>query len=154
MIAEMYDAVLFDLFGTLVDDRGNAIAGARETLERLPSGRWAIVTSCPRGLAAALLENAGLPLPKVIITSDDVERGKPDPRCYALGAERLDFAPERCLVVEDSAQGVAAGVAAGMSVVAVARGRSLRFDRGDVHVIPSLQDLDIEAVEGGLRLRR
>lgn len=150
----MYDAVLFDLFGTLVDDRGNAIAGARETLERLPSGRWAIVTSCPRGLAGALLEHAGLPLPEVIVTSDDVERGKPDPRCYMLGAERLAFAPERCLVVEDSAQGVAAGVAAGMTVVAVARGRSLRFSRGDVHVIASLQDLDLAAVEGGLRLRR
>jgi hypothetical protein len=41
-----------------------------------------------------------------------------------------------------------------MTVVAVARGRSLRFSRGDVHVIASLQDLDLAAVEGGLCLRR
>lgn len=150
----MYDAVLFDLFGTLVDGRGEAIDGARETLERLPPGRWAIVTSCPRRLAAALLDHAGLPIPAVLVTSDDVERGKPDPHCYALGAERLAFEPGACLVVEDSAQGVAAGVAAGMTVVAVARGRSLRFDRGDVHVIETLRDLDLEEAEGRLCLRR
>lgn len=150
----MYDAVLFDLFGTLVDDRGNPLDGAREILTALPPARWGIVTSCPKGLALSLIGHAGLPVPSVIVTSDDVERGKPDPQCYRLGAERLGRAPERCLVVEDSPQGITAGTAAGMSVVAVARGRHLRPGPGDVHIIEWLGDLDLEVGEEGLCLRR
>lgn len=150
----MYDAVLFDLFGTLVDDRGEALDGAAQILASLPPARWGIVTSCPQGLAAGLIAHAGLPMPGVLVTSDDVQRGKPHPQCYRLGAERLQRAPERCLVVEDSLQGIAAGVAAGMSVVAVARGRKLQPGRGDVHIIETLRDLDLQAAEEGLRLRR
>lgn len=150
----MYDAVLFDLFGTLVDDRGNALDGASEILASLPNDRWGIVTSCPKGLALALIEHAGLPQPLVLVTSDDVERGKPDPACYRLGARRLGRPPGRCLVVEDSLQGIAAGTAAGMTVVAVARGRELRPGAGDVHVIEWLADLELQSTTEGLRLRR
>ncbi len=118
---ETYDAVLFDLFGTLVDDRGYAIDGAREILSGLPPGRWAIVTSCSRRLARGLIEHAGLPVPEIVVTSEDVARGKPAPDGYLLAAERLQAAPERCLVIEDSRQGIAAGTAAGATVLAIGR---------------------------------
>ena len=55
-----------------------------------------------------------------VFTREDVERPKPDPEIYLLAAQTLEVAPEECLVLEDSANGVRAGVAAGMNVVAVA----------------------------------
>ncbi|WP_017612342.1 HAD-IA family hydrolase, partial [Nocardiopsis salina] len=54
------------------------------------------------------------------VTADDVAAGKPDPGPYLLGAERVGAPPADCVVVEDSPNGAAAGVAAGMPVVAVA----------------------------------
>jgi sugar-phosphatase len=146
---ETFDAVLFDLFGTLVTDRADAVEGAFALLSAMPPRRWAIVTSCPRGLAQQLIAHAGLPQPALIVTSDDVDRGKPAPDCYALAARRLGAAPERCLVVEDSRQGIAAGVAAGMTVIAVARGRSFALERGDVRVVPALSELRFEVTENG-----
>ncbi len=137
----MYDAVLFDLFGTLVTDRGDAIDGARALLEGLPSNRWAIVTSCPTRLANQLLERAALPRPTVLVSADDVTRGKPSPEGYMLASQRLHFEPGHCLVVEDSSHGIAAGNAAGMHVINV-RETPLR----------SLA-LDVDA-GGRLRLRR
>lgn len=146
---ETFDAVLFDLFGTLVTDRADAIEGAPELLQTLPPALWAIVTSCPRALAETLIRHAGLPAPGLIVSADDVARGKPAPDCYALAAQRLNALPARCLVVEDSRQGVAAGVAAGMTVIALARGRSLAPERGDVRVVPELRDLQLEITQSG-----
>ncbi len=56
----------------------------------------------------------------VVLTREDVEQPKPDPEIYRLAAEKLEVPPEECLVLEDSPNGVRAGVAAGMNVVAVA----------------------------------
>jgi mannitol-1-/sugar-/sorbitol-6-phosphatase len=124
-----YDAVCFDLFGTLVTGEGTAIEGARAALELLPPHRWAIVTSCGAGFARALIAAAQLPAPRVLISADDVGRGKPAPDSYALGAQRLRIVPSRILVVEDSRDGIAAGRAAGMDVIAIARGRGSAFAR-------------------------
>lgn len=146
---ESFDAVLFDLFGTLVTERADAADGARELLERMPGGKWAIVTSCPRGLAEQLIDHARLPRPAVLVCSDDVERSKPAPDGYRLAAQRLQTSPQRCLVVEDSRHGVAAGVAAGMTVVAVAQGRSFALERGDVRIVTALHDLALEIQEDG-----
>ncbi|MYR43489.1 HAD family hydrolase [Streptomyces sp. SID5910] len=51
-----------------------------------------------------------------IFSSEDVGRGKPAPDLFLHAAERMGVAPERCVVVEDSALGVRAAVAAGMDV--------------------------------------
>ncbi len=137
----MYDAVLFDLFGTLVIDRGEPTAGAAAVLDKLPPARWAVVTSCPRGLADALIARSGLRRPGTIVTSDDVSRGKPAPDGYLLAARILGFVPEQCLVIEDSSAGIAAAKAAGMDVI-------------NVRETP-LRNLALEIAEdGGLRLRR
>ena len=55
-----------------------------------------------------------------MITADDVTRGKPDPEAYLVGAATLGMDPARCLVIEDAPAGVAAGNAAGMTVLALA----------------------------------
>ena len=56
---------------------------------------------------------------EVIVTRDDVERGKPAPDIFVTAAERLGFAPDECLVYEDSDEGIAAAHTAGMRVIDV-----------------------------------
>jgi sugar-phosphatase len=97
-----------------------ATPGADALLSSLPADRWAIVTSGSRPVATGRLGCAGLPIPGTFITGEEVRRGKPDPEPYLLGAERMGLSPEHCVVIEDSPPGVASGVAAGMTVIAVA----------------------------------
>ena len=59
-------------------------------------------------------------MPVVLITANDVTRGKPNPECYMLAATRLNVAPGRCVVVEDAPAGIRAAQAAGMRVLALA----------------------------------
>ena len=80
----------------------------------------AIATSCELPLARARLAAAGLAVPRVLVTADQVARGKPAPDPYLLAAERLGVEPAGCLVIEDAPAGIAAGRAAGMTVWAVA----------------------------------
>jgi sugar-phosphatase len=119
-----YDALLFDLYGTLVGDDGEAQEGAAEAL-RAAAGRYAVVTSCPLRVARRLLQLAELPDPEILVTAEDVANSKPAPDCYLLAAERLGARPDRCLVLEDTDHGVAAARAAGMDVIVVGRGRQL-----------------------------
>jgi len=94
------------------------LPGARELLDSLPPDRWAIVTSCSRPLAEVRLNAAGLPVPRHLLTSDDVTNGKPAPEPYLKGAALLGFPASKCLVFEDAPAGVLAGKAAGAMVVA------------------------------------
>jgi sugar-phosphatase len=96
-----------------------AYAGAQNLLGVLPRKQWTIVTSCTRSLAQVRLQAAGLPVPEHMVTSDDVERGKPDPEPYVTGAARLGFPPQECVVVEDAPAGIRAGSAAGARVIAL-----------------------------------
>ena len=106
--------------GEIADTDGvDAIAGAAAFLNALPADRWAIVTSAPPPLARSRLAAAGLPLPAVLVTADDVARGKPAPDCFLLAAERLGHRIEDCLVFEDAPAGIAAAEASGASVVVV-----------------------------------
>ena len=54
----------------------------------------------------------------VVLTSEDVQNAKPDPEIYLLATQKLKVVPQDCIVIEDSPNGVRAGVAAGMNVVA------------------------------------
>jgi sugar-phosphatase len=94
--------------------------GAAELLTALPEGTWACVTSAGRRWVTERFADAGLILPDALVTSEDVDAGKPDPACYLLGAQRLGVTAADCLVVEDAAAGIAAGHAAGMQVVGLA----------------------------------
>ena len=95
------------------------IPGAIDFLTGLPSDRWALVTSAPKDLAIARLVAAGITPPQTMVVAEDVKVGKPDPACFRLGAERLGFAAEECLVFEDAHAGVTAAELAGASVVVV-----------------------------------
>jgi sugar-phosphatase len=89
-------------------------------LALLTSGRHlAIVTSCSTRLAHARLRAAELPVPDVLVSSDGLVRGKPDPECFLIGARRLDVAPRDCVVLEDAPAGITAGRLAGATVIAL-----------------------------------
>ena len=96
-----------------------AIEGAAAFLASLPADRWAIVTSSPRRLALRRLAAGGLPTPAVLVTAEDVARGKPAPDCFLLAAERLGQRIEDCLVFEDAPAGIEAAEAAGAAVAVV-----------------------------------
>jgi sugar-phosphatase len=58
-------------------------------------------------------------MPTHLITSNDVQRGKPDPEPYIKAAKSLGFAPADCIVAEDAPAGIRAGKAAGCRVLAL-----------------------------------
>jgi mannitol-1-/sugar-/sorbitol-6-phosphatase len=80
----------------------------------------AVVTSATRAVAPVRLQRAGLPVPAVLVTADDVQRGKPDPAPYLLAAARIGVDAGDCVGVEDTPAGVASLLAAGVSALAVA----------------------------------
>jgi len=80
------------------------------------------------------------------VCAEDVTRGKPNPEGYLQAARALGVAPERCLVVEDSEAGIAAGLAAGMRVVACAAGNPPRGASG--HQDQSRAHLQIASLAG------
>ena len=96
-----------------------AIPGAADLLQTLLTHNhpWALVTSAWRTLAIARVRAASLPVPEVIIPIDEIKKGKPDPEGFLCAAAELGFAPEQCIVFEDTRPGIEAGVRAGMRVV-------------------------------------
>jgi len=95
------------------------IEGIGTFIQRLEPNDWAIVTSASLELATIRLRAAKLPLPRVLITAEDVRRGKPDPEGFLLAADRLGVRIDQCLVFEDSPAGVAAAKASGAHVAIV-----------------------------------
>jgi HAD superfamily hydrolase (TIGR01509 family) len=114
------------------DDLADVVAapGAPELLAALDRTGlpWAVVTSADVRLAKVRLGAAGID-PPLLVTVEDVQRGKPDPEGFRLAAARLGIDPATCLVVEDSEPGLAAGRAAGMRTAA------LRGLDGDLRIV-------------------
>jgi sugar-phosphatase len=121
------ELVVADLF-TVANNRINQLeqetahltiplVGAKELLTSLPKGVWTICTSANPNLGRARLEAAGLPIPKELVTGDDVKQGKPHPDPYLLGAKNLGFDPMDCVVFEDAEAGVISAIEAGVGLV-------------------------------------
>jgi sugar-phosphatase len=104
------------------------VQGALQLLDALPPGSWAVATSGPRTAALDRLRRAGLPIPRVLISAEDVLHGKPSPDVYLQAAASLGRAPSDCVVVEDAPAGIEAGRLAGMAVIALTTTHS----RGDL----------------------
>ena len=127
------------------------LPGAMELLRALPAERWAIVTSCTRELAAVRIAAAGLPKPKYLVTSSDVQNGKPAPEPYLKGAQILGLPTPECVVLEDAPAGILAGKAAGARVLALrttAPEAELR-DAGADWIVDDCTELLVEPITGG-----
>ncbi len=129
------------------------LPGTVEALAAL-DGRAAIVTSCGQRLAGARMRAAALPVPVVVVTADDVTRGKPDPEPYLRGAELLGVDPARCLVVEDAPAGVDAGRAAGAATLGVRTTSAGGPDVSADLVVSDLASVRFELGADGVRVVR
>ena len=126
------------------------IAGARTLLAALAQDRWALVTSASQRVARHRLASAGLPLPKLLIGAEEVERGKPDPEPYLLAARRLGLAPADCLVFEDAPAGIRSALQAGRQVVQI--GGDKRLDDGVRARLEDWRQIRLTEDEAGLQL--
>jgi HAD superfamily hydrolase (TIGR01509 family) len=129
------------------------LRGAVEAVERL-AAHWplGLASSSNRPLIDLVLEVSGLAhLFRATVSSEEVARGKPAPDVFLEAARRLGVAPEQCAVVEDSANGIRAGRAAGMRVVAIPNSHfppdEEALAAADV-VLRSLDELTPDVVEG------
>lgn len=105
-----------------------ALAGAVDLVTSLKPGTWTVCTSANANLGKARLIAAGIPVPAELVTGDDVQRGKPFPDPYLLGAQRLGFDPAECVVFEDAPAGVLAGIEAGAGLVIGVSERALKSE--------------------------
>jgi HAD superfamily hydrolase (TIGR01509 family) len=127
-----------------------AVEGATQLLASLPSGSWALVTSAGRALAEARMAAAGLPVPPVVVSADDVTAGKPSPEGYLTASDRLGVAPEQAVVFEDAEAGLLAARAAGAHTVVVGE-CTAPVTRG-LDRVQDLRYVRIEHAAGQLRL--
>jgi mannitol-1-/sugar-/sorbitol-6-phosphatase len=124
-----------------------AMPGAIDLVQSLPENRWGVVTSGSRNIAPDRLRMVGVPVPKVLITADEVVNGKPHPEPYLKGAEALGVEPKECLVIEDAPAGIRAAHAAGMKVIGFASTyKSDQLTEADA-VIKTFKELSV-AVDG------
>lgn len=153
-------AILDAVVGRMVDRYRHGapiIDGVVEAVRRIAAG-WAVAvaSSAHRSVIDAALEATGLRDDiAVIVSSDEVAHGKPEPDVYLEAARRLGVPAGECLVVEDSVNGVRAGVAAGMTVVLVPNASVPPAPGAEAaahHVRRSLRELDPASIP--LRLPR
>jgi HAD superfamily hydrolase (TIGR01509 family) len=118
-----------DQTATVVIDRMRAryrdglplLPGAEAAVQRM-AARWplALASSSPRELIDAVLELSGLAGSFVaVVSSDEVAHGKPAPDVYLQACAGIGAAPERCVAIEDSTNGLRAAAAAGLGVIAI-----------------------------------
>jgi mannitol-1-/sugar-/sorbitol-6-phosphatase len=97
-----------------------ALPGARELLAGVPSAQRVVVTSAARNLAEVRLRAAGVwDLVHHLVSSSDIQNGKPHPEPYLKGAAALGLPSADCVVIEDAASGTRAGKSAGARVLAI-----------------------------------
>jgi mannitol-1-/sugar-/sorbitol-6-phosphatase len=129
------------------------IRGASAFVASLPRERWAIVTSAPRALATRRLEAAGVPLPHVLVTAEDIQVGKPDPSGYRLAATKLGVDAAHCAIFEDANAGIRAGEAAGGQVVVITATHAHPMQSSHPSIV-DFTGLTTEVAQGRITVRK
>jgi beta-phosphoglucomutase family hydrolase len=143
-----------ELFREAIKGRIAPLPGAVDLVRRLRAAgvKQAIVSSAPRRNVETILEVLALTASfDALVTEDDVQRGKPDPQGYLLGADRVGIAPAACVVIEDAPAGVEAAKRAGMRCIGLAAARRPEELSAADLVVASLED---EAVYSFLGIPR
>jgi mannitol-1-/sugar-/sorbitol-6-phosphatase len=123
------------------------VPGAAAFVAALAALPHALVTSADRALATARMGAAGIRMPSLAVTAEDVITGKPDPEGFLAAARRLGVAPADSVVFEDSPAGIAAARAAGMPVVGVGP------RAGDADwTVPDLTGVRVRATADGIEI--
>ena len=133
-------------------DGVEVMPGAAALIAAIPEACWAVVTSGTTHLATSRLRHAKLPIPKVLVSADQVKEGKPHPEPYLMGARLLNLPATECLVIEDAPAGIESAHAAGMKAI----GLTSTFSAGELSadsVVQDLRDLQVIIHNGVLELR-
>jgi HAD superfamily hydrolase (TIGR01509 family) len=77
-----------------------------------------------------------------VVSSSDIQHGKPAPDIFLRTAELLKVLPQNCCVIEDSKPGIAAGLAAGMEVIAITNTHPAAELNHATHVVQTYQDIE------------
>ncbi|KAJ5107439.1 HAD-superfamily hydrolase subfamily IA variant 3 [Penicillium angulare] len=130
------------------------IPGGRDLLAELETAgaKWGVVTSGTSALIDGWLGVLGLARPKMLVVAQDVPLGKPDPRCYLLGREKLGLGDSTNIVVlEDAPSGIKAGKAAGFKVIALTTTHSLEKlqEAGADWIVQDLRSVSVKAIVDG-----
>ena len=140
------------IFLELIKDRIEPMPGLFKIIEILEKEKMdtAIGSSGTRDYIKLVLEKLNLSDKfKIIVSCEDVEKGKPDPGVFLTAAERLDKMPEECLVLEDATNGIEAAKKAGMKAIGVRNPYTLKQDlsKADI-VVESLDEITAEMIRG------
>lgn len=110
------------LYREIISEELAPMSGAVELVHALAAEDFAVGVGSsgpPENIELTLKRLQLTDLIQAAVTGADVERGKPDPEVFLLGAERLGVQPAHCAVVEDAPQGVEAANRAGMASIAL-----------------------------------
>lgn len=139
LVSEMLE-LMHERVRRAVDARPGAVELVAR-LRRLDGVALGLASNSPRYLVDDALATAGMSdVFGVIVTSDDVEHAKPAPDIYLLACERLGVPPTEAVALEDSASGIAAAKAAGLTVIGVPQFAETDASAAD-RVVDSLEDL-------------
>lgn len=143
-----------DLYHQLADGRFPPVPGAVafvRALERQNIPRALATSASPRSVRAVLSDLDLTEQFPVVVTADDVERGKPDPEVYLAAALQLNVSPSHCLVFEDSLVGIEAARRAGMVSIGLTTAHTEAELRkaGAVRVLTDFEGLTWEAIAAG-----
>lgn len=127
--------------------------GALDLVRGIPIGRWGVVTSGHRPVATLRLTSVGIPVPPVLVTGDQVTKGKPDPEPYLAGLKAMALSAADCVVFEDAPPGIVSARAAGLRVIALKTTHGAVALREADAVVEDLTKVSVEVVAGGLKLR-
>ena len=139
LVSEML-ALMHERVRRAVDARPGAVELVAR-LREVEAVALGLASNSPRYLVDDALATARLTDAfDAIVTSDDVEHAKPAPDIYLLACERLGVPPSEALALEDSASGIAAAKAAGLTVIGVPQFAETDASAAD-RVVDSLEDL-------------
>ncbi|MFB4307810.1 HAD-IA family hydrolase [Actinomadura sp. GTD37] len=150
---QVHDATArLDALESTGTDGITALPGAVDLLTDMNGLLHAFVTSMDRRQLKLRTTVAGVPVPPVVVTAEDVQDGKPDPSGYLQAAAQLGVDPSACVVIEDAPAGIAAARAAGTTVLAVTTSHDPSVLTAAHHIIADLTSVTATPKGVGLTL--
>lgn len=134
-----------EIFRSLVRNNVKPLPGVLRLMDILDQQRFsiALASSAPYGNIELMLSEIGIKDRfHSIIGSDEVSKGKPDPEGFLKAAERVEVAPERCIVIEDAPSGVEAAKDCGMKCIAITNTHPRQALAGADLVVDNLESVN------------
>jgi HAD superfamily hydrolase (TIGR01509 family) len=134
------------LVSELIQQHGQPIPHVLELIQRVRDGglKAVVASSSPYSLVELVVDKLGIgPFLDLVLSGDEVSRGKPAPDIYDTVAKTLGVAPECCLVIEDAPNGVRAAKAAGMRCLAITTGAGKVELAAADQVVEDFRSLDL-----------